>query len=173
MEAGSTQSIKSVFCATDAWMILLRDVYLNGAEARPRGLLTKEIVGNTSPRVDMTTPVVTSPVRRLGYRFMAAEAAWILGGKNDVASISPYSRHIASFSDDGITFAGAYGPKIVEQLDYVAESLLNDIDTRQAVLDIWRPNPKKSKDIPCTLTVQWLVRNRHLHCLDSMRSSDV
>jgi hypothetical protein len=120
----------------------------------------------------MTRPVVDVLVRKLGYRFMAAEAWWILSGRNDVESIRKYSPHIASFSDDGKFFHGAYGPKILDQLTYVIDSLQKDADTRQAVLSIWRENPRVSRDVPCTISAQWLIRDGKLHCIDTMRSSD-
>jgi thymidylate synthase len=45
--------------------------------------------------------------------------------------------------------------------------------TRQAVISIWRPCPRPSKDIPCTLSLQFLLRdNIHMDCVASMRSSD-
>jgi hypothetical protein len=87
--------------------------------------------------------------------------------------MASYSRHIASFSDDGHYFSGAYGPKVVDQLRYVIDSLVKDPDSRQAVLTIWRENPRDSRDIPCTVAIQWLVRDGELHCVDTMRSSDV
>ena len=75
---------------------------------------------------------------------MAAEALWILSGDNKVETIAPYNKNIKQFSDDGIIFQGAYGPRIISQLDYVIESLRKDRESRQAVLTIWNPNPKPS-----------------------------
>jgi thymidylate synthase len=157
--------------ANSAWVSLIRSIVERGEECRPRGLRIKEILCNTTV-VDMERPVVSVRARKMGYRFMAAEAWWILTGRNDVASIAPYSPHIASFSNDRYRFDGAYGPKIVDQLRYVVDSLVEDPDTRQAVISIWRPNPRPSRDIACTLTVQFLIRDGRLHCIDSMRSSD-
>jgi len=165
--------------ANAAWLGLLRDVYDWGAEVKPRGLTCREILANTSV-VDMNYPIVTARPK-LGYKFLTAEAWWILTGRNDVESIKPYSPHIASFSNDGVRFDGAYGPRIIDQLRFIVDTLEGDWESRQAVLEIWRPNPRPSKDIPCTVSVQWMVR-RHvdgagletfrLHCFDTMRSSD-
>lgn len=153
-----------------AWMLLLHAITQKGSIVHPRGIKCKEILAYTS-KVDMTMPIVTTRPK-LGYRFLAAEAWWILSGRNDVDSISAYSKHIGSFSNDGVHFDGAYGPRIADQLRYVVDALEKDTDTRQAVLEIWRPNPRDSKDVPCTVTVQWMIRDGHLHCFDTMRSSD-
>ena len=157
--------------ANSAWVDLIRGIVEHGEECRPRGLRIKEILCNTIV-VDMARPVVSVRTRKIGYRFMAREAYCILTGKNDVPSIEKYSPHIASFSNDGYRFDGHYGPKVVDQLRYVVDSLVKDVDSRQSVLSIWRENPRDSFDIPCTLTVQFLIRDGRLHCIDSMRSSD-
>lgn len=113
------------------------------------------------------------PERKLGYRFMLAEAWWILTGQNKLTSIDKYSKHIKEFSDDGTFFMGAYGPKVVDQLPYVLDCLVSDPSTRQAVISIWRERPRPSKDIPCTLSLQFLIRDSRLNCIATMRSSDI
>jgi thymidylate synthase len=164
-EARQTQS------ADEVWLDLLSDIVDHGAESRPRGLRIKELLCRTT-RIDMRRPAVAIKARKVGYRFMIAEAFWILSGRNDVASIARYSPHIASFSDDGRYFQGAYGPRIVEQLTYVCDCLCKDPDSRQAVVGIWRQNPRDSKDVSCTLSAQFLLRDGQLNCVDTMRSSD-
>jgi thymidylate synthase len=159
--------------ANDAWTEMLGDLLSWGRYAKPRAMGTKELLGYQTV-VDMKQPVVTVAKRIEGkfHGFMCAEAAWILSGDNRVTTIAPYSRMIAKFSDDGRYFRGAYGPKIVDQLTYVVDSLVADPDTRQAVINIWRENPRPTKDVPCTLSAQWVIRNGVLHCFDTMRSSD-
>ena len=100
------------------WQGLLNVVMTHGHETSPRGQKTKELLG-VKTMIDMTQPVITISERKLGYRFMAAEAAWIMSGDNRVATISPYSKAISNFSDDGILFFGAYGPRIRDQLGHV------------------------------------------------------
>lgn len=155
-----------------AWISLLDMVTNIGIESSPRGKKTKELLGIKS-LIDMTQPVITIKERKLGYRFMAAEAAWIMSGDNRVNTIAPYSKAISSFSDDGILFFGAYGPPIRDQLGHVVKALSEDRDSRQAVITIWRPNPRQSKDIPCTISCQFMIRNDALYCFMNMRSSDV
>lgn len=159
--------------ANEAWIEMLRDIRTNGLCVDPRSLGTLELCGYQTC-IDMTQPVVTIKNRIEGkyFGFMCAEAAWILSGDNRVATIAPYSRMIKRFSDDGRFFHGAYGPKIVDQISHVVNALIDDPDSRQAVINIWRENPRKTKDVPCTLSAQWMIRNETLHCFDTMRSSD-
>jgi thymidylate synthase len=153
------------------WQGLLHFVMNNGHESSPRGQKTKELLGLKS-MINMNQPVITIKERKLGYKFMAAEAAWIMSGDNRVSTIQPFSKAIGNFSDDGILFFGAYGPKVRDQLAHVLQSLLADNDSRQAVMTIWRPNPRASKDIPCTISCQFMIRGGFLHCFMNMRSSD-
>jgi thymidylate synthase len=132
---------------------------------------TKELIGFQT-EVSMTAPVITISERKLGYRFMAAESAWILSGDNRLSSIFPFAKGIADTCDDGLTLRGAYGPKFIDQVGWVAEELRRDPASRRAVSAVWRERPGPTKDTPCTLSIQWLVRDRKLHAIVSMRSSD-
>lgn len=165
--------MNAVLPDADAAMTQLLDsIMTRGTESSPRGKKIREIVGH-SISMDMKHPVVTKPSRKMGYRFYPAEAAWILSGRNDRAFFEELRMpFIWEFSDDGFFYQGAYGPPVVDQLSYVCDLLADDNDTRQAVMTIWRPNPRPSRDIPCTLSFQFLVRDGALHCVQSMRSSD-
>lgn len=158
--------------ATLAWLDTLQAVYEHGSEYSPRDMKTREVLAHTS-HINMRHPIVNVPERDMGFKFMTAEAAWILSGDNKVETISPFSKAISKFSDDGVFFHGAYGPQVVDQLSYVCRKLTDDQDTRQAVMTIWRKNPGQTKDTPCTVAVQWFIRGGRLHCVDTMRSSDL
>ena len=155
----------------DVWLSLIKKLLETESTVSPRGMKTKELIGHQTI-IPMASPFVTIPKRNIGKKFRYAEAAWILSGDNRVATIKPYSKLIEKFSDDGVRFFGAYGPKVVDQLSYVIETLHNDASTRQAVINIWREKPHKSNDIPCTCSLQFVIRNDCIHCIATMRSSD-
>ena len=155
----------------EVWIDILDDLMNNGRFVAPRGKMTRELPQRTI-EVDMRRPVLTVPARKLSYQFMAAEAYWILTGDDRVNTISPYNKNIANFSDNGETFFGAYGPKILDQLDYVVRKLVADPGSRQAGLTIWRENPPETKDVPCTVAIFFSVRGLELNCHVFMRSSD-
>jgi thymidylate synthase len=157
---------------TEAWRHLLDVVLSTGSVVKPRGMATVEKLHQRIV-VNMHHPVLLLKDRGLNYSFAAAEALWILDGDDQLAPLTAYNKRMAEFSDDGVTLSGAYGPRIVAQLDYVVRSLLRDRDTRQAVITTWERNPKPSKDVPCTVALQFIIRNDELHCQVYMRSSDV
>lgn len=158
--------------ADQAWLGLLRTLLVEGQVVSPRGMRTLEILHHVSLTVDLNHPVVTHPLRKLNYRFMAAEALWIQAGRNELADLTVVNPKMAQYSDDGQTLAGAYGPRIRPQIPYVVEKLVKDRDTRQAALTIWTPSPEPSKDLPCTIAMTFSIRNHRLYQHVFMRSSD-
>jgi thymidylate synthase len=155
-----------------AWRSILDHVMASGFEVSPRGKKTRELPQRTVA-VNMNFPVLTLPERKLNYRFMAAEALWIVNGNNELSLLTPYNPRMAEFSDDGVTLAGAYGPRILSQFEYVVNTLADDAETRRATLTIWTPNPEKTKDYPCTVAMDFKIRNSKLNCHVFMRSSDI
>lgn len=157
--------------ADTAWLKLLRKIIAEGKPSEPRGKETLELLGHKC-EIDMAWPVNDFAKRKLGYKFMCAEAWWIMTGQNRLDSIKAFSESIGKFSDDGEFFFGAYGPRIVDQLMHITKCLTEDRASRQAVLTTWRPNPPISKDIPCTISLQFMIRGGRLDCFANMRSSD-
>lgn len=155
------------------WFTLLDRIVKYGRPVSPRDQGTKELIGVRLCVEDMTQNVLVHPDRAPNYRFMVAEWLWIAAGRGDVATIARFNRNIAQFSDNGITFRGAYGPRLNLQYEYLFSCLREKQDTRQAVASIWSENPLPSRDIPCTLTWQLLLRDGKLHGIVTMRSSDI
>lgn len=154
--------------ATEAWFDRVATVASIGEYARDT---VEQIAGQVT--FDMNYPVVMREDRKINYAFMAAEAAYIISGRNDVGYLMNAMKKFGNYSDDGYFQTGSYGPPFVDQLPYVIDVLRGDITSRQAIIDIWRRSPRQSKDIPCTLSLQFLIRDATLHTIVSMRSSDV
>lgn len=66
-------------------------------------------------------------------------------------------------------------PDIKSQYDWVVANLLKSLDSRKAIININQPQHKdlESKDFPCTIAMQFFVRNNHLCCVVSSRSTDI
>jgi len=164
--------------ATETWRYTLEELLRKGKEIAPtslggdwRGRTTRELVAFQT-RVPLAQPVLLCQGRKLGYRFMLAEAAQVLSGDNRLATIYPFAKRLKDLSEDGYTMSGAYGPPFVDQLSFVHKALTADAASRQAVVSLWRPRPAPGGEVPCTLTLQWLVREGVINCVVSMRSSD-
>ena len=107
------------------------------------------------------------------------ELLWILAGNNTLDFIKYYIAEYEKSSDDKQTIHGAYGPRMFgkrpnDQLARVIASLKSKPDSRQAVVQLFdrRDTLEYHSDIPCTCTMQFVIRDRRLHMLTSMRSND-
>jgi len=63
----------------------------------------------------------------------------------------------------------------VSQWDSVIDILARDKDSRQAIVNIHRPSDRhaSNKDVPCTIALQFLIRENRLHMIVTMRSNDI
>lgn len=165
------------------YVALLRELLAHGRQVRVRGLQTIESLGVRLSHQNLRDNILYHPVRDLNYRFMVAEWLWIMAGREDVETLLRYNKNYGKFSDDGVRLTGAYGPRLrnspvfqkypggevylcggLDQLAWCVDQLKNSPTTRQAVATIWTPCPEPSKDIPCTVSAQFLLRDRAPHC---------
>lgn len=109
------------------------------------------------------------------------EFLWYLSGSDDLSFIQYYIPGYDQYSDDGVTLSGAYGPRLLRKLDNglsqlqtIIKQLRSKNTTRQAVIQIFEmgDSSKKTKDLPCTCTLQFLIRHDRLHMITNMRSND-
>lgn len=154
--------------ATEAWLCQLKKCVDDGKKCDN----TLELL-SSSLCFDMNDPIVLCKGRKVNYGFMFAEAAYIVQGWGNVRYLENHISKFGSYSDMYPLQQGSYGPPFVEQVRYVVEVLKANNESRQAVMTIWRPNPRSSKDIPCTLSLQFLIRDGKLHTIVTMRSSDI
>jgi len=121
--------------------------------------------------------------------FHLFESLWMLAGRNDVDFIADLNKNMKNFSDDDVTFHGAYGHRWryhfqMDQLEMIHELLKNAPWTRRAVLTIWDPKtdlyPEEcGADLPCN-DVVFFWRSRgvqdepdKLNMTVSCRSNDI
>lgn len=127
---------------------------------------------------DPTRSIVTSPIRKMPMRYAVGELAWYLAGSNRVSDISRFAKKWVDISDDGVTNNSAYGYRIqhmfgFDQWEYVKGLLQKDPNTRQAVIHIKDASNVPTKDTPCTVYLQFFLRDEQLHLSVHMRSNDI
>ncbi len=130
-----------------------------------------------------TRRVLFWPQRDANPFFHLMEALWILAGRRDVEWISRFSKQIATYSDNGINYNGAYGYRWrhwfgVDQLQLVVKALRANPNCRRQVLTMWDGMRdlkfQETKDVPCNLSaaVQVDVTGR-LSIMVNNRSNDL
>lgn len=129
---------------------------------------------------------LTSPRARLsrasekGHVFSClGELFWYISCKQDLASIQYYIKRYEKYAEPDGTIWGAYGPRIFggerSQYEVVRDRLRAKPDTRKAVIQLFDREDILAdyEDVPCTCTLQFLVRDGFLHLVVHMRSNDV
>ena len=113
------------------------------------------------------------------------ELLWYLSGRNDLKFIEYYlPGYGKDNSDDGKTIYGAYGPRLfkmrgeIDQIENVVRTLEEKPDSRRAVIQLFNAEDlvervPRRKEIPCTCTMQFMVRRKRLEMFATMRSNDV
>lgn len=127
---------------------------------------------------DPTRNIVSSPIRNMPMRYAVGELAWYLSGSNRVSDISRFAKKWAAISDDGETNNSAYGWRIFNKFGFnqwetVKEALQEDPNSRQAVIHIKDADNRPTKDLPCTVYLQFLIRDGKLNLSVHMRSNDI
>lgn len=160
---------------SDAWFATLFRAIQHGDQVSPRGMKTREL------RWDQLTvdDPMTFPVRVDGRNF--ADVIGVLEATSLVGQFSIpelFTDRIAKFKEftDAGVFHGSYGARIHGRLSDLVSTLANDMDSRQAVLTIFDARSDlgaEKRDIPCTLSVQFLVRDDRLDARVTMRSNDL
>ena len=155
-------------------------------ESAPRNQKIKEIIGATFTITNPRARIPTVVGRKFGLTYLAAELVWYLSANNETEWISKYSSFWSGISDDGKTANSAYGSRLFTyhqaiadgrfvQWDYVTEELRRDPDSRRAIMHLRTPGDSidAKLDVPCTLALQFFIRDGALHQVVHMRSSDV
>ncbi len=187
---------------TEAYVDLLREVYHRPEwKCAPRGMKIRESLGVqfkiTNPRDRI--PYVKD--RNFSIAYMIAELLWYLSGADSTEWIAEYSKFWRNISDNGVTANSAYGARLFKphqyhfapaprdctnsydnmmpmgwtQWKYLVNELVSDEDTRRAVVHIRLPQDGAlaALDVPCTLTLQFFLRDNKVHLVTAMRSTDL
>lgn len=161
----------------DVMRTVIGEIRSHGHWIMPSRGRAKEITGVllevTNPRARVSrTEMRGKPYSCLG------ELCWYLAKSNDVGFISYYIPAYRKDADGDEIFGG-YGPRLfnwkdLNQLANVTDLLKRKPDSRQAVIQLFDAHDivEVHKDIPCTCTLQFMVRRNKLHLFTNMRSND-
>jgi thymidylate synthase len=161
--------------AADSLRILPHDIVRHGERTSPRGQDTYELRNVTIVLEDPTDCMAVGVGRKMNIKLAVAEALQLVGGFSDPEVMGNIAPNVRQFRTGGI-FSGAYGPRIRPQIEKALRRLQIDPDTRQAVVTVWDPLHDQQdgiKDIPCTISMNWHIRDGKLHQTTHMRSNDI
>ena len=106
------------------------------------------------------------------------ELLWYLAGNDKLSFVKYYIKEYKADHAGATTVMAAYGPRLrsenKDQLKWVVDLITKKPDTRRAVIPIYQPKDTETdlSEVPCTCTLQFLLRGRRLELITHMRSND-
>ncbi|MCC9146847.1 MULTISPECIES: thymidylate synthase [unclassified Arthrobacter] len=153
------------------------DVLRHGVRIEPTNGSTAELFG---VMLELTQPLARISRSQNRERIFSAlgELLWYLSGSDDPAFVSHYVKYYTrpDVSIDGHAI-GAYGPRLIDfdgvnQIETVISILKNNPASRNAVIQLF-DHEDGPRHAPCTLALQFVVREGKLNMMTSMRSNDL
>jgi len=162
---------------TSAYPEIIKDVLTNGSHCAPRGKPIREMLAYQFKLEDYSQPTPLQKSRKLPTRFALLEGLLNICGKVPTDIILHVNKNMKDFLNPITnTWDGAYPVRIGASLFQIRDQLEKDPDTRQAVIPIYSVSDAintNSLDRPCTLNLQFLIRDGRLNMISTMRSNDI
>ena len=142
------------------------------------GEVVGEIINATTVLSDPTNNIMKNSLRNLPMKYAIGELLWYMSHNNKLREIQKYTKGWDRMSDDGVTVNSNYGWCIrdkygFDQWEWCKQELNNNPNSRRAVIHIKEPSDKESKDVNCTVCLQFFIRDEKLYCTTYMRSNDI
>ena len=145
-----------------------------------RGQTTRELLHQSFTITHPLERAIAVSGRHNNVFASIAETVWVLAGRDDLAYLQHYLPRAIDFSDDGVAWRGAYGPRLrnwkgVDQVDRIVSILSESPSSRRAVAMIFDParDFQRSLDIPCTNWLSFIIRDGWLETAVTVRSNDI
>lgn len=140
-----------------------------GSSVRP----TLEIIGHSFKLENPHAVLIDRPNHPVNMPYVFTNTLWAISGSNLVTDIEFWNSRARSFSDDGLTVRSAAGPRIFGgQFQSAIKRLREDSSSRRAAIMLIGPDDltARTRDVPCTCSLQFLIREGRLHAVATMRS---
>lgn len=159
------------------WVDAVNDPTSVGSRFGQASRKTLELLGAGFVLTNPRNRLVQNTVRRVDPVFAIANTLWHFSGSNLLDPIEFYNPRGRSFSSDGETLVGAVGHRIFShvwssQFANVIRILRDDAPSRRAAVQVFSPTDTVAPplDTPCTLSLQYFIRDRKLCAITNMRS---
>lgn len=151
------------------------DLWHNGRERAPRGLKTKELE-NYHVNFWPEHQFINFECRKLNLDYIKTELKWYLKGDREDLSICDHAKIWQGCVTEGKLYSN-YGHYIFKNkgLWLVARELVNDPDSRRGLISIFNSDEhifEGNKDVPCTVSLGFRIRDGKLNMTVHMRSQD-
>ena|SRR3989442_10640580 len=156
---------------------VIGDIQSHGERIKPSKGWATELTGVLVELTDPRARLSRTETRGKPYSCLG-ELCWYLAKTNKLDFISYYIPRYKDYADADEVFGG-YGPRLfnwkgLTQLDKVTDVLRRKPDSRQAVIQLFDGHDIVGEhgDVPCTCTLQFMLRGGKLQMFTNMRSND-
>ena len=165
----------------EQWKEILKEVKEKGNEVpREKKRSIQEIISYQLKIEDPCDRIIFNKNYKLNIFQCVGQFLWITQGSFNADAMTYYVPFSERYSSDGIRMIGAYGPRLfgiqhMNQIKHIIDILDEDVTRRRAVASIYLPQfdqHKVSDEVPCTLNLQYLIRDKKVHAVTYMRSQN-
>lgn len=149
----------------------------NTQESRD-GNVCGEVINAITVINNPTNNIMKNEIRKLSMKYAVGEMLWYLSSQPLLKEIQKYGKGWDRMSDNGVNVNSNYGWCIkkkygFDQWEWCKEELTKNKNSRRAVIHIKEPSDKESKDVNCTVSLQFFIRDNKLYLTTYMRSNDL
>lgn len=145
------------------------------------GPVYSEIQNANMMLINPTENLMNESYRKMPIKYAVGELLWYNSRNRSANSIKDFSKFWQTIADENGNVNSNYGWCIhdkfdFDQWDFVKRLLIKDPSTRQAVIHIKEPRnllDDPTKDVNCTIALQFMIRCNKLDMIVTMRSNDV
>lgn len=163
----------------ELWEVWYKElVEMNMGDTSRDGDIRGEVINAISVLNNPIKNILKSPIRHLPMSYAIGEMLWYMSGNRELKEIQKYTNGWDRMSDDGKTVNSNYGWCIKEkygfnQWEFVKTELKQNPNSRRAVIHIKEPSHYVSRDVNCTVCLQFFIRDNKLYLTTYMRSNDI
>ena len=158
----------------DLMRLAIQRILSTGDSIHPTKGPAKELSGALLEMSNPRSRISLTETRGKPYSCLG-ELCWYLAQTNDLDFICYYISDYINYSDG----RGGYGPRLfnwrgTNQFENVAALLDSRPHSRRAVIQLFDASDilGNNRDVPCTCTLQFMIRDNRLNLISYMRSND-
>lgn len=165
----------------ELWIDALRTIVRSTPTESRLGPM-RELCAYTAGLYNIDRTFLINERRALSPYYACAETLWYLSRERNVDMIAAYAPQYRKFAETDGEAHGAYGDRWRnydkggnDQINDVIRILQKTPHSRQAIVTMWsacKDLGATKRDLPCTISMQFLIRNDKLNCIVTMRSND-
>lgn len=161
---------------------IVKDINSHNHQVSPRGMKIKEMIDYKAIIKNPLNLAFDFDNRKFSWKYLAAEMLRYMSGKLESENIWKYAKLWKDVANEDGTLNSNYWyivlfkqmPSWFNQYEFIISMLAWDKDSRQALIRynsaehiyIW------NKDMTCTISNQFFIRDNKLHMIVNMRSND-